>query len=181
MSNNYDKYKNIAEENILSRISNLALKQKELESSIAKKQEELQKELGKLKQVQEVDLPELMDKAGQKKLLTSAGINIILKDFVKGHISESNKEKAYKWLDENKFDRLIKHQFTIEFDKDDGELADTIRDELVNWERQLDLQEKKSIHNKTLNSFLKVELEKGTNVPFDLFGIQRIKKTTIKV
>jgi hypothetical protein len=100
-----------------------------LAEEAATKQVELDEISYKLQQLQqEVDtiyrrkLPELMKEAALEEFKLADGTKLSLKSEIKAGITVAHQAAAFRWLEENEFDGIIKTKVTSEFGR--GELED---------------------------------------------------------
>jgi len=166
-------------DSVLGKISELALEQKKLEASVARMQEDLKKEQDKLKDVSEFRLPQLMDSIGMASFTLADGSKIEVKETIRASIPEAKQGEAFQWLDDNKQSGLIKREFIINFGRDEEEWAKEFEEELRKKNTPINYKTKRSVHNSTLVSFVKQQLEEGVNLPLDLFGVFRQRSTKI--
>jgi hypothetical protein len=97
---------------------------------------------------------------------------------ISANISKDRSAGAHEWLRDNGFGDLIKNTVSVNFGKgeDDkaGELIKGLEDSGYN------VDQKEAVHPSTLKAFCKEQIEKGSEIPTDLFGIFIGQKTTIK-
>jgi hypothetical protein len=143
----------------------------DLETELKRTQQDLAKVAGEL-------LPEALAEHGLSELKMADGSKITVSQVVQAHISKDKQEPAFDWLRENDFDDLIKNVVSLEFGKGEDEQARDVMEALTN--RGYWPQNKQSVHPSTLKAFVKEQLEKGSEIPSDLFGIFIGKKAVIK-
>jgi len=143
----------------------------DLETELKRAQQDLAKVAGEL-------LPEALAEHGLSELKMADGSKITVSQVVQAHISKDKQEDAFDWLRENDFDDLIKNVVSLEFGKGEDNQARDVMEALTN--RGYWPQNKQSVHPSTLKAFVKEQLEKGSEIPSDLFGIFIGKKAVIK-
>lgn len=131
-------------------------------------------------QTEQEDLPELMRELELEGFSLKDGTKIELSDDLSCAITEANRNLAHRWLDENGFGGLIKTVVSVDFNREDRELALELAKNLQEI-HALATNMKESVHSGTLKSFVREELEKGNVVPFDLFSVHPYSKAKVKL
>ncbi len=182
MNFNYNEYKDESSDNILSRISKAALEQKEAEVEVAKAEEALKAAQDKYRHISEFVLPALMDEAEQSMIKTKDGIVVEVKDSIKASIPVAMQQRAFKWLQENGHEKLIKSEFIVNFNRENRDWAQSFEEDLKDkaQENHFEFKKKEAVHPQTLTSFVKEQLEEGVPLPFELFGIYKTRVAKIK-
>jgi len=89
-----------------------------------------------------------------------------------------NAEKAYSWLRDNGHGDLIKNTLTASFNKEEDARASSL---MKMFEDQgYTYQRKEKVEPMTLKAFVSDQIERGKDIPMDLFSIYITNKTTIK-
>ncbi len=158
--------KQIGEE-VLGTISKLANMQVALETEAQVLTTELQEVNRKLKRLSEETLPEAMLDVGLSSFTLSTGQNVTIKEDVYPSITSNNKAAAYLWLRQNGYGDIIKNEVKIAFGVGDDDKADMLRKLILSRKALKDLlpEQKESIHNSTLKSFIKGLKKEGVNIP----------------
>lgn len=165
-----------ASDDEIHRIAELANKQLELQRSIADLEEQVKAQKEALRVVQEHDLPDAFAEAGVSEIRLADGSRVKVEPFVTAHISKAKTEEAHAWLSEHGHGDLIKREVTAKFGKgDDGfQLAiDALQRQGITAET------KEAVHHMTLKAFAKEQMELGSDIPVDLFGLYSGFKATI--
>lgn len=162
----------------LKTIAELAEKIQSQEQQIANTEEDLKKQKEELRNLQNEELPSLMQEIGFKKFELEDGSSVNIKEIYAGSISQANKEKAFNWLRQNKFDDIIKNTVTTAFGK--GE--DTAAKNFIDIAEQAGYTpvQKTEVHPQTLKAFIKERVEGGDEFPMELFGAYIGYKAEIK-
>lgn len=126
--------------------------------------------------VEQTQLPELMKEIKLTKLELEDGSTVELDQKLQCGITEARAPAAFQWLIDNDFAGLIKTEIRIAFDRGDFEQADEILRALKEDLEQEGAQLVPTVHNSTLKSWVKEQLEKGTEegkepFPRELFGV----------
>ena len=162
----------------LKTIAELAEKIQIQEQQIANTEEDLKKQKEELRNLQNEELPLLMQEIGIKKFELEDGSSVNIKEIYAGSISQANKEKAFNWLRENKFDDIIKNTVTTAFGKGEDTAAKNFMD-IAEQAGYTPIQ-KTEVHPQTLKAFIKERVEGGDEFPMELFGAYIGYKAEIK-
>ena len=174
MTHDYSDFEsNETDPDILARLSAMADLLVDQELKVIRAEEALKKEQGLLTRMIERDLPNLMEEAEQTEVVTRSGLRIKIGKKTHAHISEANRAKAHKWLEEHGQEKIIKQEFNIVFGKGDEDWAAKFERDCALRKRPLHLKRKKAVHGGTLGKFVRETLEAGDpdQIPHDLFGI----------
>jgi len=142
----------------------------ELEDKLKKKKEEELK-------LSEQDIPNLMQKAGAASIKLTDGTAVEIKPYYGARIPASRTEEAFNWLRENNFADLIKNNVTLTFGRNEDNVAKSIVDDLRNKGHNVKQAEK--VEPMTLKAFVREQIEKGKDVPSDLFGVYVATRTKL--
>ena len=162
----------------LEELVSLAEEQLGIENEISDLEDAIKDAKLRFRKVSESDIPEAMGTLGVDsiKLLNGRQIQIVKK--YSATISMANKVKALQWLRENGFGGLIKRKVGAEFGKGDDEQAAHLLSELGG--RNLYVYDDANVHHSTLRAFVKEQMEMGSNLPEELFGVYVVNRATIK-
>lgn len=159
-------------------LSDLVKEKKAHEDAIESLNEKIEKIQGDL-------LPSMMDNLNppMQEFKLASGEVITRFDVIKAKITPENKEKAFDWLEKTHNDALIKNLVEIQLGRGDNETATAIAE--LAAEVGGTVKQEQSVHYKTLESFVKKQLEEGDTDPLnpfprDLFGVTEIKRVKIK-
>ena len=141
-----------------------------LEDKLKKKKEEELK-------LSEQDIPNLMQKAGAASIKLTDGTAVEIKPYYGARIPASRTEEAFDWLRENNFADLIKNNVTLTFGRNEDNVAKSIVDDLRNKGHNVKQAEK--VEPMTLKAFVREQIEKGKDVPADLFGVYVATRTKL--
>jgi hypothetical protein len=162
----------------LKAVADLVRQQLVIERRIEDLEDELKRAQQNLAKISQEILPEALAEHGLSELKMEDGSKITVSQFIQAHISKEKQEDAFDWLRENNFDDLIKNVVSLEFGKGEDDHARDVMETLTN--RGYWPQNKQSVHPSTLKAFVKEQVEKGAEIPSDLFGIFIGKKAVIK-
>lgn len=148
-------------------MGSLEIRKLELQSQISKLESEL-------KQYQENLVPTLMNDVGQTYVRTKSGIEVELKEDVVASFPKDERKRAiaFRYLEDEGDDGIIKRQFVISYGRDSIKWANELAEKLREWgvEKHATIQEDWSIHHQSLLAYLREKLRQGANVPLDAFG-----------
>ena len=167
----------IPKDHDLESVAGIAQKQLELEAAVVRTEEHLKQLKRDLEQVSTRDLPDALMELGLSGLPLANGTVISIKPFVSASISKARQEEAHTWLYKNGHGDLIKNIVSINAGKDKL-AADAAIDALV--EAGFAPETKESVHTQTLKAFVREQVEAGTALPLELFGVFLGQKATIK-
>jgi hypothetical protein len=141
-----------------------------LEDKLKKKKEEELK-------LSENEIPNLMQKAGAASIKLTDGTAVEIKPYYGARIPASRTEEAFDWLRENNFADLIKNNVTLTFGRNEDNMAKSLVDDLRNKGHNVKQAEK--VEPMTLKAFVREQIEKGKDVPADLFGVYVATRTKL--
>jgi len=182
----YSDYQAEPEVDDLKKLSTLAARQVSLEAQVIKAEEDLRKAKENLRQVNEIELPEVMDRLKLEQFKTVDGLEIEVSEKVRASIAKKNQARGFAWLRENGHDAIIKRLVKVQFGKGEEAQADALKhllDDPKTVERLggvLNLTDESSVHAGTLSSLVKKLLEEGEEVPLDILGVFRQRVTKVK-
>ena len=141
-------------------ISDACNEMKKLENEIEQAEEALSAKKAKYRDYQERKIPELMQEAG---------VNAI---------KLARTDEAFSWLRDKGFGDLIKNTVTTTFNRgQDNQVAELVK---VCEQHGFKYLQKQKVEPMTLKAFAKEQVEKGKELPFDLFGIYIANKAKLK-
>lgn len=174
----------------LGTIRELARTMVALGQEIQAKEEELQRLRDRHRQIQFDHLPALMQSHQVVSLGLDDGFQLTLADYISASIPAPStieqakpgdrellimrRDSAMGWLREHHHDDIIKNTLAVALPKGSDKLADTLMAYISKL--KLTATRSESVHPSTLKAFVKEMLKKGTDIPFDLFGITSSKQ-----
>ena len=163
---------------LLETVGKLADQQDYLEEQILTAENELKALKRDLDVLTGETLPAALQEAGLSAVSLTDGTKIEVERTVHANISAANWEAAKLVLQDMNADHIIKNEFKLNFGKGEGEDASQFKALLE--EQGLHAKQKEHVHPSTLKAFIKEQLEAGTDLPFDTFGIYLGQRTKIK-
>jgi hypothetical protein len=164
--------------NDLKQVAALVRQQLILENRVEDLTAELKKAQQDLAHVSGEALPAALAEHGLTELKMADGSKVTVATVISANISKERSEAAHQWLRDNGFGDLIKNTVAVTFGKGEDEKAVELVKELDS--EGFNVDQKEAVHPSTLKAFCKEQIEKGTGVPSELFGIFIGQKTTIK-
>jgi hypothetical protein len=164
--------------NDLKQVAALVRQQLVLEQRVEDLTAELKKAQQDLAHVSGEALPAALAEHGLTELKMADGSKVTISTVISANISKERSEAAHEWLRDNGFGDLIKNTVAVNFGKGEDDKAVELVKELENEGFAVD--QKEAVHPSTLKAFCKEQIEKGKEIPSELFGIFIGQKTTIK-
>lgn len=161
----------------LSELTRLADQLEQYELEVAQAEEVLKAAQQKRDHLAQHVIPERMQACGQTDIGISGGRRLVLKETTKASIPNSSRIQAFRWLRENGHEALIKREIKLGFGKGKDNVAAALADDLR--KQGYDFDDKVTVHPQTLIGFVNQKLEAGEDIPFDLFGIVRLKSAKV--
>lgn len=166
-------------DNLMTTLISLADQLEAAESEVERLNALLSEAKKNAKRLEEEDIPNVLEGL-EGDITLSDGRVLKVGTKIRINVPDTKKPTAYKWLEDNGHGALIKREFKIDFDKDQEEWANEFEESLKNRERPLNVKRSKSVHPQTMLAFVKDQLEKGTDIPKDLFGVYRQRIAKLK-
>lgn len=158
----------------LNTITQLAKAQVAAELNIEQLEEQLRKAKLNLQRIMWNLLPDAMQAAGVKEFTLQDGKKIIIKDEVYASISEANRPAALAWLRDHNHGSIIKNAFQVMVRGGEPLEKDVVK---FLEEHEVEYDQKQSVHNRTLQSWVKQQLADGHEVPESIsYHEQRVSK-----
>ena len=143
--------------------------------------EELEQRVKEVKAQQtallEEDIPFLMKELEIESFRLEDGSSVTVGDDVYAGIPVTEKENAFKWLEENGFGSLIKTEVTVTFGR--AELERAIEFSLKLREEGMEPEVARGIHHQTLKAQLREWIAAARPFPMELFGARPVRLAKI--
>lgn len=166
------------EEEGLSRVSSLVKKQMTLEKRVADIEEELSRTKEDLRRVQEEELPSALAEHGLKSLQMEDGSVVTVDPFYGASIPKDRTVEAFHWLRDNGFGDIVKNTVSASFGRGRDDEAQALLNSLE--QQGMDVSQKQWVEPMTLKAFAKEQIEKGSALPSDLFGVYVGQKARVR-
>ena len=131
-----------------------------------------------LRQLTDQDLPDLLHEIGIHEFTLDDGSKVEVRPLYGASIPVRHREEAHAWLREKGFGDIIKNVVSVPFGRgEDGKAG-----EFISMARMqgFEVTQKEQVHSGTLKAFVKEQIEKGQEVPNDLFGVFTGERAFIK-
>ena len=114
-------------------------------------------------------IPTLLSEMGLSSLKLADGSAVEVKPYYSANISIKNREAAYNWLRENGLGDIIKNDVTVSF----GRNEDNKAAEYANLAKSQGFQptQKLKVEPMTLKALVRERIEKGVDMPMDIFNV----------
>jgi CRISPR/Cas system CMR-associated protein Cmr1 (group 7 of RAMP superfamily) len=166
----------IPTEQKLSRLADLAFKQRELENRIEELQAEMKVLNEELGAVSQKDIPELMQEIGIKEFKLTNGLKVSVRPHFSGKVLG---EGLFDWMEANGFADIVKTELVIKSRRTDEDILQPVYELLT--QIGIDFTDKDSIHYQTLGAWIKEQKTEGGKMPPEaLLEVYTGFKTTIK-
>lgn len=166
------------DETTLESLAGLCSQQMKLEMEYAEIEEKLKAKKDELDNISKKIIPDVMNTLGVSEYKFSDGSTLTLKDGLNVYIAAANKPKAYDWMRENNFGDLIKNEILLKFAAGQEAEAKEVVSKLTS--DGYTPEEKEGVHPSTLKAFAKERLEKGEQLPMELFSCFTYQEAKIK-
>ena len=162
----------------LSKVASLVRQQLQLELAVLEIEENLKRTKRNLEEISGQLLPAALGEYGLSELTMADGSKLSVQTVISASISKERQPDAHDWLRDHGHGDLIKNTVSVTFGRGQDETAkDIVR---VLQSNGLDPEQKEAVHPSTLKAFVKEQIEKGSEIPSETFGIYIGQKTVIK-
>jgi hypothetical protein len=162
----------------LSRVSALVRKQLTLEKRVEDLEEELKAAKENLRTVAEQDLPMALHEMGMKEVKMDDGSIVSVANFYNVSIPKDKTEEAFDWLRLNGHGDLVKNVVSATFGRAEDNRAKDLIGKLS--DEGYAVAQKQWVEPMTLKAFAKEQVEQGTNIPTELFGLYIGEKAKVR-
>lgn len=161
----------------LAEVADLAARQIEIEDAIEATEAQLDRLKKELARVRDEELPNALAEHGLSEIAMKDGSRVKVVDIVRAAIPAAHRDAAFRWLDEHGFGDLVKHEIKATFGRGEEAEAQASIDALRGM--GIDAEDKRSVHPQTLSAFVREQLEAGSPIPRDVFGVFIGRQTRI--
>lgn len=162
----------------LTGIGGLAKRAKLLEKEIEEIESVVKERKEQLSKLLEDAIPAALSEMGMKSFKMEDGSSIEVKPFYSASIKDANRAAAYEWLREHNFDDIIKNTVSVRFGRGEDELCDGLLNLLRT--NNYPVEQAQKIEPQTLKAFVREQIERGSELPMEMFGVFVGSKATIK-
>lgn len=163
----------------IMQVAELANEQLKREAIVAELEDALKFAKKDLSEISEDLLPSAMESADLLSYITGDNIQVKIKEDISLSLKSGQPVQARAWLRKNEHGDLIKNIISVPFGKGQDEQAVKLAKLLKEKEYEFDQVE--DVNSGSVKAVLRRELEKGTDVPLDIFGANQYKMSIVKV
>lgn len=175
----YERYNVEPRQDTLRQLKSLVTERAELLLEAEQKDKELKALNERVRQIDQEEIPSLMDSIGLDKVELRGGLQVTVKDEVYCSLPKERRERAMQWLDDHEHGGLIKRSLEVLFDREQEEEATELLGELKAREFRPSMGRK--VEPSTLKAFLKEQLREGQEVPLKLFGAYAVRVAKVQL
>ena len=156
-------------DNSLKEMSDLCAEQVSLQEEVKQLEEQLKAKKQAVNKLSLEIIPAKMSELGLESLTLKDGSSVEVKQLVQAAIPVPRREEAFKWLRDRGHGDLIKNEIYTSF----GMSEDSIANEFIDKVKSLGYQpiQKLSVHPMTLKAFVREQINEGSELPMDTFGV----------
>ena len=142
---------------------------RDLEDQVRADEELLKDKKRAIEKISGEIIPTLLSEMGLSSLKLADGSAIEVKPYYADNISVKNREAAYNWLRSNNLGDIIKNDITVSF----GRNEDNKAAEYANLAQSQGFQptQKLKVEPMTLKALVRERIEKGVEMPMDIFNV----------
>ena len=153
------------------------------ESRLEKLMEEVDTLKSNIKKISYEEIPDLLAEKGLASLKLSDGTVVEVKKVINAYLPKADRdpegrEKAFQWLRDNGHGDIIKNDITVSFGR--GEDNKAVEYASLAQQKGYLPTQKVDVHNRVLVAAFRERLEKGQEVPPELFNLFVGNQTKIK-
>ncbi len=163
----------------LDTIMRLGERLQDLKDQLDGKETEVSELKEQIRQLEEVDIPQLMDERGLEEMRLRSGKRIKVGDFIQARIKHT--KEAFQWLGGTNNDGIIKNGIKVSLDRGKDEREEMIKEDLRT--RGVLFDHKQTVHPSTLKSFVTEALNNPDlrdQLPREAFGVYAARKVTFR-
>ena len=129
------------------------------------------------REIAEQKLPDAMRECNLSEIKLANGTKISIQQFYSARIGKEQEELAFNWLKTNGHEDIIKNVVSVQFGRGEDGKADYL---LGNLQSQgFSPATKRWVEPMTLKAFVREQVEKGTDLPFETFSVYVGQKSKI--
>ena len=172
-----DKTESITKTNDANELSDQVVKLRNLEDQIKSTEDSLKKLKAKADSLSGEVIPTMMTEMNISTMKLADGSAIEVKPVYGASIPADKKEEAFNWLRENGLGDLIKNEVTVSFGRnEDNKAADYA---VLAQGQGYQPTQKLKVEPMTLKALVRERVEKGLDMPSDLFNVFAGNRTKI--
>lgn len=178
---NWDEFQEEPNENIMQTLAKVCNHKRKLMRDIEDKKQELKELEAENRRVTEDLIPSMLLNNGLSEVKLNTGEKVTIKKIYTGHIKADNWLEAEQYLKDTGEDSIIKSECKVDFGKGRKMMEESVLLMQYLREKNLTYKAKSFVHPMTLKSFIKENMEAGTqDFPMELFGANVINQAVVK-
>jgi len=144
---------------------------------VADLEERLKTAKAALREIQETQLPDLMESVGLSEIRLDTGQIIKVERIISASLTEAKRPDGIKWLQDHGHGGVVKMETTVSLPK-----GKTIPGTLLHKLEALgaEVVVKETVHHSTLKALVKELFDSGVEVPLDTLGVYVGRRATVK-
>jgi len=163
------------QEEVLDRTSNITSladqvkRLRDLEDQVKTDEQALKNKQREVERISGEIIPTLLSEMGLSSIKLADGSAVDVKPYYAASISIKNREAAYNWLRENGLGDIIKNEVSVSFGKNEDNKAAAY----ANLAQSQGFQptQKMKVEPMTLKALVRERIEKGKDMPMDIFNV----------
>ena len=163
--------------NDIKELSAQVLKLRDMEDKFKTREEELKKIKNDIDVLSGEVIPTMMTEMNISKFSLEDGAGVEVKPIYGASIPKAREEEAFNWLRNNGLGDVIKNMITVSFGRNEDNKAATLAD-LAQGQGYQPTQKLK-VEPMTLKALVRERIEKGDDMPTDLFNVFAGNRTKI--
>ena len=156
-------------DNSLKEMAELCAEQASLEEEIRQLEEQLKAKAKSARKLSQEIIPAKMSELGLESLTLKDGSSVKVKQLVQASIPVRYREDAFKWLRDHGHGDLIKNQVSATFGKGEDSSANEFIDKINSL--GYEPTQKVWVEPMTLKAFVREQINEGSELPMDTFGV----------
>ena len=140
-----------------------------MEAEVKSDEERIKTKQKEIARISEDVIPTMLSEMGLSQLKLADGSSVDVKPFYSASISVANREKAYKWLSDNRLGDIIKNDVFVSF----GRHEDNKAVDYANLAKSQGFEptQKLKVEPMTLKALVRERIEAGKDMPMDIFNV----------
>jgi len=150
-------------------LSDQVLKLRAMEDQLKIMEEALKTKKKEIDRVSGEIIPTMLSEMGLSQLKLMDGSSVDVKPFYSATISAQNKDRAYNWLRTNGLGDIIKNEISVSFGRNEDNKAASYAD--LAKSNGFQPTQKLKVEPMTLKALVRERIEKGVEMPMDIFNV----------
>ena len=156
-------------DNSLKEMVDLCAEQASLQEEMRQLEEQLKAKAQAVRKLSQEIIPAKMSELGLESLTLKDGSSVKVKQLVQASIPVRYREEAFNWLRDNGHGDLIKNQVSATFGKGEDLSANDFIDKISSL--GYEPTQKVWVEPMTLKAFVREQINEGSELPMDKFGV----------